>query len=330
MKPYRGPVSNHFDGWHFYNPAEMGPGSRPVDALLWLAKRKPGFWPPWIDAEAGPPPPRRVFRGELRVTFVGHSSVLIQMDGINILCDPHWSERASPFLHFGPRRHRAPGVRFEDLPPIDLVLQSHDHYDHLDVPTLRRIAAAWHPDFIVPLGVRSRLISNGVEGGAEATELDWWQLVATTAEIRITAVPARHFSGRSLFDRNRTLWCGYIIEGPSGTVFFAGDTAYGPHFAEIGKRFSPIGLAFLPIGAFQPRWFMQAAHMSPSDALRAHRDLEATTSIGIHFGTFRLADDAEDEPVNELQRILDLAPDPKPDFYTLAAGEGRDITWSSG
>jgi L-ascorbate metabolism protein UlaG (beta-lactamase superfamily) len=113
-------------------------------------------------------------------------------------------------------------------------------------------------------------------------------------------------------------------------VFFAGDTAYGPHFAEIGKRFSPIGLAFLPIGAFQPRWFMKTAHMSPSEALRAHRDLEAKTSIGIHFGTFRLADDAEDEPVNELQRILDLAPDPKPDFYTLAAGEGRDITWSSG
>jgi len=211
-----------------------------------------------------------------------------------------------------------------------LVLQSHDHYDHLDAPTLRRIAAAWHPDFIVPLGVRSRLISNGVEGGSEATELDWWQLVATTAEIRITAVPARHSSGRTFFDRNRTLWCGYVIEGPSGTVFFAGDTAYGPHFVEIKKRFAPIGLACLPIGSFQPRWFMQGAHMSPSDAIRAHEDLEARKSIGIHFGTFRLADDAEDEPVSELHRLLDSAADPKPDFSILAAGEGRDITRSSG
>jgi hypothetical protein len=121
MKPYRGPISNHFDGWHFYNPVEMGPGSRPVDLLLWLANRKPGPWRPWIDSACGPPPPPRVFRGELRVTFVGHSTVLIQMDGINILCDPHWSERASPFTHIGPRRHRAPGLKFDDLPPIDLV-----------------------------------------------------------------------------------------------------------------------------------------------------------------------------------------------------------------
>lgn len=330
MKPYRGPVSNHFDGWHFYNPVEMGPSARSIDVLLWVANRKPGPWRRWVETEYGPPPPRRVFRGELRVTFVGHSTVLIQMDGLNILCDPHWSDRASPVSRIGPRRHRAPGIRFEDLPPIDVVLQSHDHYDHLDAPTLRRIASAWHPDFIVPLGVRSRLTHNGVEGGAEATELDWWQLVAATPEIRITAVPARHFSGRTLFDRNRTLWCGYVIEGPSGSVYFAGDTAYGPHFAEIKRRFSPIGLALLPIGAFQPQWFMQFAHISPSEAVRAHVDLAAKTSIGIHFGTFRLADDAEDEPVNELRRAVDAAPEPKPDFYTLAEGEGWDIAWSSG
>jgi L-ascorbate metabolism protein UlaG (beta-lactamase superfamily) len=325
MTHYRGPISNHFDGWHFYNPAEMGPGSRPVDLLRWLANRKPGPWQPWTEAASGPAPLERVPRGKLRATFVGHSTVLIQIDGINILCDPHWSERASPFSRFGPRRHRAPGLRFEDLPPIDLVLQSHDHYDHLDVPTLRRIASARHPDFIVPLGVRSRLVSNGVEGGSEATELDWWQLVATTAEIKITAVPARHFSGRTPFDRNRTLWCGYVIEGPSGTVFFAGDTGYGPHFLEIKKRFAPIRLAFLPIGAFQPRWFMGSVHMSPSDAILAHEDLATRTSIGIHFGTFRLADDSEVEPVNELQRLLDSADGYRPDFYTLAAGEGKAI-----
>jgi L-ascorbate metabolism protein UlaG (beta-lactamase superfamily) len=326
MKRYRGPISNHFDGWQFYNPVEMGPGIRPVDLLLWLATRKPGPWRAWIDAAYGPPPPQSVPRGELRVTFVGHSTVLIQMDGMNILCDPHWSDRASPFARLGPRRHRIPGVRFEDLPPIHVVLLSHDHYDHMDVPTLRRIAAAWHPDFIVPLGVRSRLISDGVEGGAEATELDWWQLVAVTSEIRITGVPARHSSGRGPFDLNRTLWCGYVIEGPSGTVFFAGDTAYGPHFVDIKRRFAPIGLAFLPIGSFQPRWFMQAAHMSPSEAIRAHEDLGAEKSIGIHFGTFHLADDAEEEAVHELQTLVDSAAEPKPDFCTIPAGEGTQIT----
>jgi L-ascorbate metabolism protein UlaG (beta-lactamase superfamily) len=300
-----------------------------MEFFFWLAWRKPGPWRRWTEAPFGAPPPRRVFRGELRVTFVGHSSILIQMDALNILCDPHWSERASPFAKFGPRRHRAPGVRFEDLPPIDLVLLSHDHYDHLDAPTLRRIAAEWHPDFIVPLGVRSVLAANDVEGAATATELDWWQMVATTPEIRITAVPARHSSGRTFFDRNKTLWCGYVIEGPAGTVFLAGDTAYGPHFLEIKKRFSPIGLAFLPIGSFLPRSLMQASHMSPSEAVRAHIDLGTKSSIGIHFGTFRLADDAEDEPVKELQRILAEAENPKPDFYTLAPGEGRDIMWNS-
>ncbi len=325
MTHYRGPVSDHFDGWHFYNPVEMGLGPRPVDLLRWLATRKRGPWREWTDGPPGPPPPESVLDGELCVTFVGHSTVLIQMDGLNILCDPHWSGRASPFSRFGPRRHRAPGLRFEDLPLIDLVLQSHDHYDHLDVPTLRRIATAWHPDFIVPLGVRSRLVSNEVDGGSEATELDWWQLVAMTSEIKITAVPARHCSGRTLFDGNRTLWCGYVIEGPSGTVFFAGDTAYGPHFLDIKKKFAPIRLAFLPIGSFQPRWFMQAAHMSPADAIRAHEDLGAKTSIGIHFGTFRLADDAEDEPVNELQRLLNSVGGSRPNFYTLSPGEGKGI-----
>src|ERR1700690_711746 len=326
MKPYRGPVSNHFDGWRFYNPAEMGPEIRFVDLLRWLATRKPGPWREWTDTACGQAPRERVARGEVRVAFIGPSAVLIQMDAMNILCDPHWSERASPFSKFGPRRHRAPGLRFEDLPPIDLILLSHDHYDHLDAPTLRRIAAAWHPDFIVPLGVRSRLISNGVEGGSEATELDWWQMVAITAEIRVTAVPARHSSGRTLFDRNRTLWCGYVIEGPSGSVFFAGDTAYGPHFIEIKKRLGPVRLAFLPIGSFQPRWFMEAAHMSPSDAIRAHEDLSANKSIGIHLGTFQLADDGEEEPANDLQRALALATGPGLDFQILAAGESRDIT----
>ena len=233
--------------------------------------------------------------------------------------------RASPLWFAGPKRHRPPGIRFDQLPAIDLVLQSHDHYDHFDVPTLRRIAEAWHPDFIAPAGVRSRFVAGKIAGGSEATELDSWQMVAVTREIRITAVPARHFSGRGLLDRDETLWCGFVIEAPSGVVYFAGDTAYGPHFIEIKKRFPAIRLACLPIGAFQPEWFMSPFHMSPADAVRAHRDLSAAASIGIHFGTFRLADDSEDEPVNELRCALDSAGEPKPNFCTLSAGEATEI-----
>ena len=323
MEPYRGPVSDHFDGERFFNsPNGMPQG---VGSLAkWLANREPGAWQKWIDAAPGPPPPERVSHGNIRATFVGHSTVLIQMDGVNILCDPIWSKRASPVSWIGPRRHRAPGIRFEHLPPIDLVLQSHDHYDHLDVPTLRRIASQWRPGFAVPLGVAQRLSSKGIAHDEQIRELDWWQSAEALDRLRITAVPARHFSGRGLRDRNETLWCGYVIEGPSGTVYFAGDTGYGLHFREIGERFPKVRLAFLPIGAFRPQWFMGPVHISPEDAVRAHEEVGAATSVAIHFGTFHLADDGQDEPVIELQRALD-ARKVAHRFWVLDAGEGRDI-----
>jgi L-ascorbate metabolism protein UlaG (beta-lactamase superfamily) len=213
----------------------------------------------------------------------------------------------------------------EDLPPIDIVLQSHDHYDHLDIPAQRRLAARQRAKFLVPLGVRSRLVGGNIPGGAEASELDWWQAVSISPEIKITSVPARHFSGRGLRDRNRTLWCGYVIEGPSGAVYFAGDTGYGNQFREIRDRFSNIRLALLPIGAFRPQWFMGPVHMSPHDAVRAHQDLGADRSIGIHFGTFRLADDGEDEPAMELRRALETSGIPASRFITLDCGHGLEI-----
>jgi L-ascorbate metabolism protein UlaG (beta-lactamase superfamily) len=326
MKFYRGPVTDHFNGEHFYNPGHSGPRG-PGSVFRWLMNRQSGPWRKWTDSPPGPPPPQRVSGGRILVTFVGHSTVLIQMDGINILTDPVWSHRASPLSWIGPPRHRPPGLRLEDLPPIDLLLQSHDHYDHYDLATLRRIAAKWHPKFVSPLGLRARLESHGISGGSAATELDWWQAVNISPEIKVTAVPARHFSGRGLRDRNRTLWCGYVIEGPSGTVYFAGDTAYGEHFHEIRKKFPAIRLAFLPIGAIRPEWLMGPVHISPPDAVRAHQDLAAATSIGIHFGTFRLADDGEDEPVTELQRALDATEKtaPRPRFWTLGHGEGSEI-----
>jgi L-ascorbate metabolism protein UlaG (beta-lactamase superfamily) len=323
MKLYSGPPSDHFNGEHFHNPSNGFP--RGGGGLIrWLANRQPGPWRKWIDAAPGSIPPDRVGDGAIRATFIGHSSVLIQMDGINIFCDPIWSKRASPVSWAGPKRHRAPGIPFEHLPKIDLVLQSHDHYDHFDVPTLRRIASQWKPKFAVPLGVARRLLSKKIAADTQIAELDWWQSAQFSESLRLTAVPARHFSGRGLRDRNKTLWCGYIIESPSGTVLFAGDTGYGTHFSEIRARFPKIRLAFLPIGAYRPQWFMGPVHISPGDAVRAHKELGASTSIAIHFGTFRLADDGEDEPVAELHRALDQEKE-RLRFWTLEAGEGRDI-----
>lgn len=323
MKFYSGPPSNHFDGEHFYNPP-IGQPRVGAGLFQWLANRQPGPWRKWVDAAPGPIPPERVEGGAIRATFIGHSSVLLQFEGINVLLDPIWSKRASPVSFAGPKRHRPPGIRFEHLPKIHLVLQSHDHYDHFDVPTLRRIAREWKPNFAVPLGVAPRLVSKRIATASQIAELDWWQPAQFSDSVRITAVPARHFSGRGLRDRNRTLWSGYVIESPSGTIVFAGDTAYGPHFAEIAARFPKIRLALIPIGAYRPQWFMGPVHISPSDAVRAHKEVGAATSIGIHFGTFHLADDGEDEPVTELQRALDQEKE-RLRFWTLDPGEGRDI-----
>lgn len=313
---YRGPRSDHFDGIRFHNPEPFEErGLR--DLLRWRRTSNPGPWPEWIPSSPGAPPQRRV--SGLRITHVNHSTALIQMNGVNILTDPVWSERVSPVSWAGPRRHRAPGLRFEDLPPIDLVLVSHNHYDHLDLPTLRRLAAVHRPRMLVPLGLGEFVALHGI---GRPAELDWWNH-ADLSVLRVTAVPARHFSGRGLRDRNGTLWCGYVIEGPAGPVYFAGDTGWGPHFAGIRDRFGPVRLALLPVGAFLPRWFMNPVHLSPEDAVRAHQALEASTSVGIHYGTFRIADDGYEEPRRELDRAL-AGLDP-PRFWLLPFGEGRDV-----
>lgn len=236
---------------------------------------------------SGPPAP-----GETRITLVNHSTLLIETAGRTVLTDPVWSWRVSPSSRFGPRRHRAPGIAFSDLPHIDLVLLSHNHYDHLDADTLRRIAARDQPRIIVPLGLRPLVRKLGFR---EIEELDWWQEADS-----ILSVPALHFSARGLFDRNRTLWCGYAFETPAGLVYFAGDTAFGGHFHQIRERVGRPRIALLPIGAYEPRWFMSAVHMSPAEALEAHRVLEARESIGIHQGTFQLADESIDQPPIEL------------------------------
>lgn len=314
---YRGPRSDHFDGKRFHNPGPFEErGLR--DLIRWRRTADPAPWPEWFEAPPGPPPERSV--SDLRITHVNHSTVLIQMSGINVLTDPVWSERASPVGFAGPRRHCAPGVKFDDLPRIDLVLLSHNHYDHFDVATLRGLTARHRPRVIVPLGLGAFLAAHGIPG---AVELDWWASASGAGPLQVACVPARHFSGRGLRDRNATLWCGFVLEGPAGPVYFAGDTGWGPHFGEIRERVGPVRLALLPVGAFRPRWFMGPVHMSPDEAVRAHEVLAASTSIGIHYGTFRLADDGFDEPARELAKALASAGNRR--FLLLPFGKAHDI-----
>ena len=251
--------------------------------------------------------------------MVNHSTVLLQQRGVNILTDPIWSERAGPLPIVGPRRRRLPGVRWEDLPGIDVVLLSHDHYDHLDLAALRGLAAAGRSQFVAPAGVARLLHSSNI---GPVQELDWGGAVSL-AGATIHCVPAMHFSGRGIFDRDRTLWCGYVIERAGHHTYFAGDTGFGEHFAAIRGRFGAPRLALLPIGSYEPRWFMSPVHMSPDEAVQAHEILGATTSIAIHHGTFQLADDGIDTPAKRLMaRTRDDA------FLVLNNGESVTLPLS--
>jgi len=317
---WKGPPTDHFDGERFFN---LEPREERGSFLKWQLERKPGVWKEWRDALPGAPPPRRVERGALRVTFINHASVLLQLDGLNILTDPIYSERCSPVSFVGPKRVRPPGIRFEDLPPIDVVVLSHSHYDHMDVPTLKRLQETF-PEVRLFAGLGNRAFLEG-EGLRHVTELDWWQEVPLSPEVTLVSARTQHFANRGLFDRGGTLWTGYVLRGPHGATYFAGDTGWGKQFAEARERFGPMRLAVLPIGAYKPEWFMSPVHVSPGEAVRASVDLGARYSVPMHYGTFQLADDGEDEPVEELKRALAERGARAPEWWVLGFGEGRDV-----
>jgi L-ascorbate metabolism protein UlaG (beta-lactamase superfamily) len=254
------------------------------------------------------------------VTWIGHATVLLQMAGVNILTDPQFSRRASPVQWAGPERVVRPGLALADLPPIDVVLISHDHYDSLDkdsVLALRRRPGGEHTRFFVPLGFKRWFEGLSIEN---VIELDWWETHRDGA-LDIAAVPVQHWSKRRLLGRNTTLWAGWVVQSPDFRFLFAGDSGYTPHFREIGERFGPIDLAALPIGAYEPRWFMASNHMTPEEAVRVHQDVRSRKSIAIHWGTFILTDEPLTEPPERLASALEKNAIPPDEFVVLKHGE---------
>jgi len=304
--------SDHFDGRRFVNPT--GPALQPFSAVPRMLREKRTPWPAQVDVALQRPP--ALDGAAAAVTFIGHATFLIQTAAGNILTDPMYSQRASPVNFAGPRRVRQPGVAFEDLPAVSTILLSHNHYDHCDLPTLRRLAPG-DPIVVTPLGNRGLVRSTGIR---RIEELDWWEDATGTA-MPITLTPAHHFSARTPFDRNRALWGGFLLVAGGRRIFFAGDSAYAPHFRDIRQRLGPIDLALLPIGAYEPRWFMSAVHMNPAEAVQAHLDLGSPRSIGMHFGTFQLTNEGIDEPVRALDEARRANRIPEEQFSTLAPGE---------
>lgn len=319
---YQGPKMDHFDGKRFTN--YDGVRARGfLDVIKWSFTGDPGEWNDHLkdgSSTYGDAPPDLASEGETRVTYVNHATFLIQTDGLNILTDPIWSMRASPFQWIGPKRMRLPGIRFEDLPEIHLVLISHNHYDHLDLNTVKRLNDRFQPLFVTPLGVSTFLRNHGI---TNTFELDWWDERQINEEVAIAGVPAQHFSGRGLTDRDKTLWCGYILQTPTGNIYFAGDTGYDGFFKKIGYQYAPIDLALIPIGAYRPRWFMSPIHVNPEEAVLIHRDVQSELSIGMHFGTFPMADDGMEEPVEDLAVAREKYQVPDSSFITLKEGHAR-------
>ena len=313
---YSGEVSDHFDGKRFINPGNVeAKGLK--DVFKWLFTRNRIKWGAFPNEPYGEKPLARI-QSRNRITFINHSTFLIQLNGLNILTDPIWSERASPFAWSGPKRMRPPGIRFDDLPQIDAILLSHNHYDHLDISTLRKLSNQYNPTIYTALGVGAFLKNRNINS---VKEMDWWHQHLLNNETELTAVPAQHFSGRGMFDRDATLWVGFVLKIKDGNIYFAGDTGYNSDtFKEIGKRCSPISLSIIPIGAYEPRWFMSPIHCAPNEAVKIHEDLKSTSSIGSHFGTFPLADEGREQPITDLKKAMDAANIPSQEFIVLKEG----------
>ncbi|WP_161957136.1 MBL fold metallo-hydrolase [Aestuariivirga litoralis] len=294
------------------------------DLLKWQMEGQRARWPRRVENRSFPPPPQRVEGDALKATWIGHSTVLLQTAGLNILTDPFLSARASPVPFAGPRRVRAAALGPETLPPIDLILLSHNHYDHMDLPALRRIARRHQAHVVTPHG-NGRWVRRA-SSAFTIDELGWGDAVEHKG-LKLHLTPALHWSKRGFFDANAALWGAFVIEAPGGPIYFAADTGFGTGstFADVKECFGAPRLSLLPIGAYEPRWFMHPQHMNPDEAVKAHKLLGTRASLAIHHGTIQLTDEAIDAPVEALKQALtEHSVDPA-SFLVPDAGETREI-----
>lgn len=320
---YQGPPSDHFDGIRFFNPGQPSTDRGLADVLRWKLACGTATWPRSVPVTPARPEARVA---GLRVTMVGHASLLIQAAGRNILTDPVWSDRVSPVTFAGPKRVTAPGIAFDDLPPIDVILLSHGHYDHLDIATLRRLQAAHAPLMAMPLG--NDAIVRAAVPEANCIVGDWWERLPLGNELTTTLTPANHWANRWPTDVRMALWAGHYLETPAGSVWFVGDTGYGDGriFPAVRTRLGAPDVALIPIGAYAPRWFMAEQHVDPAEAVRILCEVEARHALGIHWGTFQLTDEAREAPQRELASALSTLGIPAQRFVAAVPGEVYDFT----
>ena len=315
------PVSDHSDGSTFHNLDAAAETHKGFFALLkWKFGPAPQEWPKELLKDAAEPQVSKPVDGDgLRITFINHATVLIQWKSINILTDPVLSEKLGPMSILNLKRYRDPGLTFENMPKIDYIFVSHNHYDHLDLPTIEKFEERDHPKYILPLGVGEYLPKSARD---RIIELNWWESQKDEARgLEITLVPSQHWSRRSLTDTNKSLWGAAVFRANGRSVYFGGDTGYAGHFKLTYEKLGAMDVSLVPIGAYEPRWFMKESHMNPDDAIQAHRDLHSKRSIGIHFGTFRLTDEGIEDPVRDLKAGLSLGNLSAEDFEVPRNGQ---------
>ncbi|WP_343672398.1 MBL fold metallo-hydrolase [Chitinophaga sp.] len=315
-------VSDHYDGKKFYNPTlakQFSPGLSDIIRMMREGRPK---WPEKVATNGIHKLDEDLGTDGISLTFVNHATFLIQLPGINILTDPVWAKRVSPVSWFGPMRVRTPGIKMEELPVIHLVIISHNHYDHLDLETLKKLGKRFSPKVLVPVGDKALVESVGIK---DVQELDWWESVQLNPDTRITFTPAQHSSRRGLLDKDRSLWGSYFIQSNKHSVYFGGDAGYSTHYKEIKKRLGAPEFALLGIGVYEPNWFMKPMHMNPAEAVAAYMDLDAKLGIGMHFGTFQLASEEYDQPQKELKAALEKMKISQDRFITLQEGETKYI-----
>ena len=332
-KYYRGNISNHFNGKYFYNVSDLADDLKSDKQ----SNKHRGFFsyylskinyekihgkPIWQDKIISVKqfiPKDKIEDKSLHVSYIGHSTFLLQLQGLNILTDPIYSNIASPFSFIGPKRAIIPGINFDDLPKIDIVLISHSHYDHMDLPTIKKLQKKFKPQFITGLG-NCYFLNNKRNLNLKCSELDWQDKITISQNLNIHFYQAKHWSKRMMFGRNASLWGAFIIESKIGNIYFAGDTGYDSHFSKAQEKFKEFKLALLPIGAYKPEDFMLKFHLSPSQAIQAHLDLNAKKSIAMHYKTFKLSQENYEDPVIDLEKEKKLRKI-KDDFIILDVGK---------